>query len=235
MDGAIDAALQAVIPCNEAGDSSRGGGRTRLAAASRELAAATAALERAQQFASRLSTVIGEVSRLEAELATLRTADEARLGAWLAEGSGEPRPQPSDAIEEAETRVAVLAADAAAARAALPAAEQTFHRRAEFVRTLQRQRDEAICAAAVEAAHKFAAGHHTALTEALEREARLRGLRDELLAWGNRTGAPAAALAAAAQIADLIATTKRSASATLNPDAGRRLIEALAADPDAEL
>jgi hypothetical protein len=235
MDGGIDGALQALMPYNEAGDSSRGAGRARLAAASGELAAATAALEAAQQFASRLSTVIGEASRLEAELATLRMADEMRLGAWLAEGSGEPRPQPGAATQDAETRVAVMAADAAAARAALPAAEQTFHRRAEMVRTWQRQRDEAICGAAVEAAHKFAAGYHAALTAALECEARLRGLRDELAAWGNRAGAPPTALAAAAQIAELIAVTKRGATVALNQGAGCRLIAALAADADAEL
>jgi aminopeptidase N len=165
----------------------------------------------------------------------LRTADEMRLGAWLAEGSSEPRPQPGPATQNAETRVAVLATDAAAARAALPAAEQMFQRHAETVRTLQQRRDEAICAAAVEAAHKFAAGYLLTLTAALEREALLRGLRDELAAWGNRAGASPAALAAAAQVSDVIAATKRSATAALNPGAGRRLIEALAADPDAEL
>jgi hypothetical protein len=212
----------------------RGPGRARLAAAGAALAAATPALAEAQQRASRLSAAIAAAARFETELAALRAADEARLGDWLAaSGGNEPRPQPNPAILGADHSLTRLSEDAAAARAALPAAEQAFRHCAETVRALQRQRDDAICTAAVEAAHAFAESYRAALSAALEQEARLRGLRDELLLRGNRAEAPPGALSAAAQIGELISTTRRAAAVQRNPEAGRDLIEALAADPDA--
>ena len=165
----------------------------------------------------------------------MRAADIARLGGWLAASGDEPRPQPNPAILDAEHRLARLSEDAAAARAALPAAERAFRHCAETVQALQRQRDDAICAAAVEAARAVAESYRAALSAALAEEARLRGLRDEFAMWGNGANAPAGALSAAAQIGDLIAATKRAAAVERNPAAGRALIAALADDPDAGL
>ena len=235
MDGLIDHACRSAAALTETADFSRRPGRARLAAESRVLAAATGAMEAAQQQATRLSAAIAEAGQLATELAALRAADAARLGAWLAENSGAPRPQPNPAIFEAESRLARFAEDAAAAHAALPAAEQVFQRCAETVRNRQRQRDDALCAAAVDAARTAAESYREVLIAALEHEARLRGLRYELLLWGNRAEAPAAALAAAAQIGDLISGTRRAAAVARNSTAGRDLIEALAADPDASL
>jgi hypothetical protein len=235
MDGPIDHACRSASALAETADFSCCPGRARLAAESRALAAATSVMETAQQQATRLSAAIAEASLLGTELAALRAADEATLGAWLAGNRGAPRPQPNPAILDAESRLARLAEDAAAARAALPAAEQAFQCRAERVRLLQRRRDDALCAAAVDAARAAAESYRAVLIAALEQEARLRGLHDELLLWGNRADSPSAALAAAAQIGDLITGTRRAAAVERNPAAGRGLIEALAADPDASL
>jgi hypothetical protein len=100
--------------------------RAQLAVAIAELARAGAELARAQEPAVRLSAVVAKAARLEAEISALRAADDTRLGAWLAEGGADPRPERAPATILAEKRCEVLAADAIAARTALPAAEQSF-------------------------------------------------------------------------------------------------------------
>jgi hypothetical protein len=92
--------------------------RAQLALAIAELARVAAELADAQEPALRLGAVIAEAARREAEIAALRAADEARLGAWLAEGAAGPRPKPDPATIEAEERRAALVADAIAARSA---------------------------------------------------------------------------------------------------------------------
>jgi hypothetical protein len=235
MDGPINPARQqSSAPAYEAA-ASRTGSRARLAAAIEELTAAGAELAAVQQPASRLSEVVAEATRLEVELVALRAADEQELGAWLAAGGLDLRPPPSPATIAGEARRSALAGDAAAARAALPLAEQAFQRCAANVRELQRRRDEALSLAAIDAARSFAADYQAALTAALEQEAMLHGLRDELSLLGNRADAPPGVLDAAAQIGQLITETKRTAAVRHNPEAARRLLAALVADPDARL
>jgi hypothetical protein len=209
--------------------------RARLAAAMAELAAAEAELAAAQKPATRLAAVIAEAARLDAEMAALRAAKERELGSWLAAGGSEPRPAGNPAIVEAEGPHAPLAADAAAARASLPGAEAAFQRCAAKVADAQRRRDEAVCAAADEAARDFAGGYRVALIAALRREAVLHGLRAELVRCGNRANPLLGALEAAARIGEVIAETKRGASVRHDPGAGRRLLAALVADPKARL
>jgi hypothetical protein len=209
--------------------------RARLAAAIEALSRRAAELAAAQQPATRLSAVIAEVSRLEAELEELRAADERRLGEWLALGADEPRPELGVGTVACEQQLAAIAGDAAAARTALPEAEQAFQRCAGHVRQLQRSRNEAVCAAAIEAASQFAEDYREALTAALEYEAVLHGLRDELLRSGNRPDALPGAMEAAARISELIWKTRRSAAVSHNAQAGRQLLAALVTDPDARL
>lgn len=208
--------------------------RARLAIAIRDLAIAASALAAAQAPAVRLGGVIAEAARCEAELAVRRAVDQEKLGAWLV-GGGDPRPAPDPATIAAEERSAELAGDVIAARAALPAAEAAFTRCVERVRDAQRRRDAAVCDAAVEAGRQRAAAYRAALTRALEEEAVLHGLRDELAARANHPDAMPGAANAAARIGELIAATKRSAGVRHNPQAGRRLLDALLADADASL
>jgi hypothetical protein len=235
MDGPPDPSCQAAVERADGVAVPRRPERARLATAINELAAAGAELTAAHAPATRLAAVIAEASRLEGELAALRAADEQRLGLWLAANACDPRPEPSPATVAAETRLTARASDAAAARGALPGAEQAFQRCAANVRELQRRRDEAICVAAIDAARGFAAGYRAALTAAMEQEAVLYGLRDELLQWGNRADAPPGAMDAAARIGHLIAETKRAAAVRRNPQAAQKLLAALVADPDAGL
>jgi hypothetical protein len=90
-----------------------------------------------------------------------------------------------------------------------------------------------LCGAAIDAAHGFAERYRAALTAALEHEGALRGLREELLARGNRPEPEPGAIDAAARIGELIAETKRGAAVHGNPQTARRLLAALLSDPDA--
>lgn len=241
MDGSIDLVCQSASAANNSGVARQDGetagspARARLAAAAAELAAALAELAAAQEPATRLGAVLAEAAGLEAELAALRSVDKARLGAWLAGDSDEPRPEPDPATSAAEKRLGALAADIVAARAALPAAEQSFQHCAERVREVQHRRDAALFGAAIDAAAGFAGCYRAALAAALEHEAVLHGLRDELLMRGNRADAEPGAMDAAARIGDLIAATKRGAAVRRNPEAGRRLLARLLSDPEATL
>jgi hypothetical protein len=235
MDGPTDPACRPALAGTDDAAVLRRPQRALLAAAIEELGAAGAELAAAQGQATRLGALIAEAARLADELAALRAVDERRLGAWLAEGGGGPRPEPSPEIDAAEARLAASAGDAAAARAALPAAEQVFQRCAAKVRELQRRRDEALCAAAVDAACDFAEGCRAALAEALDQEAVLHGLRDELLARGNGADAAPGAMDAAARIGRLIAETRRAAAVRRGSQPAQRLLAALAADPGARL
>jgi hypothetical protein len=214
-------------------EAQRSPARARLALAIAELARAGSELAEAQEPALRLGAVIAEAARREAEIATLRAADESRLGAWLAESGADPRPEPDPARIAAEERRAALAADVIAAGSALPGAERSFQHCAERVRESQRRRDAALCSAAVDAARSFAERYRAALTAALEHEGALRGLREELLARGNRSEPEPGAIDAAARIGELIADTKRGAAVHCNPETARRLLAALLSDPDA--
>jgi hypothetical protein len=231
MDGLIDLACQ---PALAAGSAVRSPARAQLADAIAALALAEAELMAAQEPAMRLAAIIAEAAGQDAQLAALTAAEERQLGSWLASGGVDPRPESNPAIAATEQRNKALAANAAAARTALPAAEQSFQRCAAKVRDLQRRRDEAVCAAAVDAARGFAAQYRAALTTALAHEAVLHGLRTELLRCGNRADRLPGALEAAAGIGKVIDDSKRTASVRHDPQAGQRLLAALVTDPDAQ-
>ena len=241
MDGTIDlaslstpAVRNAAAPPHDA-EVQRSPARSELAMAILDLAHAGTELAAVQEPATRLVAVITEAARMEAEVAALRAGAEAQLGAWLAGSGADLRPEPGPATTAAEKRLAALSADAMAARAALPAAERSFQHCAERVREAQRRRDTALCGAAIEAASDFAQLYRASLTTALEHEAVLHGLREELLVRGNRPDAGPGALEAAARIGALIAQTKRDAAVCRHPEPGRRLLAALTSDCDAAL
>ncbi len=235
MDGPTELIGENSTSSQQDVEAQRSPSRAQLALTIAELARAGAELAEAQEPALRLGAVIAEAVQGEAEVATLRATDESRLGAWLAKGGADPRPEPDPATILAEKRREELAADAIAARAALPAAEHSFQRSAERVRELQRRRDAALCGAAIDAARDYAERYRAALTMALEHEAVLHGLRDELLSRAHRSDAEPGAMDAAARIGELIANTKRTAGVRHNSEPGRRLLAALASDPDASI
>jgi hypothetical protein len=241
MNGSVDLVRQIAPAANDFAVSQQNTetpaapARAQLRIAIADLASAGAELAAAQEPATRLAAVIAEAAGLEAEVAALRAADDDRLGRWLAAGGNSPRPEPGPATIAAEERLGGLSGDAIAARAALPAAEHSFRVCAERFHGLQRRRDEMVCAAAIGAARGFAEKYRAVLTVALEHEAVLHGLRDELLVRGNRADAEPAALAAAGWVSELIAATRRSAAVRRNPEAGRRLLAALQSDPGAAL
>jgi hypothetical protein len=129
----------------------------------------------------------------------------------------------------------MAAADLKAARTALTRLEPEVTRAADRVRAATVQRDQALAWAAVDAARSRASAFLDKLNEALVDQAMLEGLAQELTTRGNVVGATAAFLQASSAISDLTATTRRAAAAQPNADAARRLLAALATNPEALL
>jgi hypothetical protein len=200
-----------------------------------ELDAMSRELGEAQKPAQRLFAAVAELEAAERSLAELRERDNAALADWLATGAEGPRPESSPATLDAERRVAQLNRDGAAARTALPAVEARLQAIAERVRTLHRERDDAVYWAAADAARAFALRWRERLVGALREEATLRGLHTELLTIGNLGNGVTAALGAAKVVGDLINEIKRSAAVPHDQESGRRLVAALMADPSAAL
>lgn len=207
--------------------------RVRLAGAIAALNVAVEEMETAGQPCRRLGAALQACEAAARELAELRASDDAILATWLAEACPGPRPEPSGATLAAERRLAQLMRDGMAARSALPDAEAVFQRCAEIVRQLQRERDEAVHIVAVEAAERVAAELTAALNVALKAEARIRGLQTALLAIAQR--GDSSAYAAIERLNKLIKAAKEAAGVPHNPEAGRRLLDALAVDATAEL
>jgi len=95
------------------------GPRAELAAANRELHAASAALDRCRGPVNRLRVLLADCTSAEHELETLRQRRLAELGKWLA-SSGSPDQRPTEPAEllRAEQSLARIQRDAAAARSA---------------------------------------------------------------------------------------------------------------------
>jgi hypothetical protein len=219
---------------------------TPLSPARSELAAAIEQLRQAQHEAAvaagpanRLHQVVADLERAETELAGLRAEDERLLGAWLADGAETARPQPSPATLTAERKLAQLVRDGAAARSALPLAENVHKIAAERVTTLGSACADAAFRAAVEAARAFVAGpYRDSLVAALRHENRLRSLSNALrVCRHSNSSSPASstALGCANEIDEAIGEARRAAAIEHDFTTGRTFLNALIVDPMASL
>lgn len=209
--------------------------RLQLRHRNEQFASAITDLERDRVPEKRLMAVVAELDEAEAELQRLRTEDERILGEWLGSGDDTPRPTASDATLECEQRLRRLRVDGDAARKMLPTVQDAVQHAAERARDLGQARKDARCMAAVDAAHSFASGVFLpALNAMLASEAPLIALRDELFALGREGGPGSAAHQCAMQVDEIRLRAKEAAGAPRNPEAARRLLEALLHDPAAE-
>jgi len=208
-----------------------------LSPARERLRQAITALDQAQCEAEagtrplrRLEQVTAEGEQLERELASFRCQDEVELGRWIAEGSIGARPQPSAATVAAQVRLVDLAADLRGVAAALPAAQAVHQASVASVTAAATERALALSLVAIEAAESVAAELTAQLNVALSLEARLHGLVAALGA--NPTNGCGGA---AEKIDGLIRAAKSAAGVPRDTDAGRKLLDALAHNPSAEL
>jgi hypothetical protein len=213
--------------------------RDRLRNAIERVASLTKALTEASAPITRLSAITGALAAAEADLARCRAADDCRLGEWLVTGGEGARPEVSLATLEAERRVAGLARDGAAARAAMPALEASYQQAAAPIRAAQSERDAAVYAVAGEVGMFFVRTiFRQRIAELMATEAVAVGLVRALAEASPRNdGSPddPRPLAAAALITEALYREQQAGQAVAGIDRGRRLLRALASDSEAVL
>lgn len=212
--------------------------REALRSAIAALAAGQAEVERRAAPLRRLHEAISRADQAEAEARSLRDAHGRMVAEWIAGGCDDARPQPSPALVEAERRAAVAAGDAAAARSALAEAERAYTTAATALRPLQSERDIAAGTAAIDAARRLAAELTRRLEAALAIEAQIQSVADELQRRGDAApmGAPEKRLlGCAAMIRDVATAARRAAGVPVDGETGRRLLDRLANDAEAEV
>jgi hypothetical protein len=209
-------------------------GRARLASAIAALAAAREAFEVASLPVQRLQAVISKLTRTSRDLAELDRAHEQLVGEWLGCGSTGEKPLPPAHRLGLAQRRDELATDATAAQATLPTAQALEHQAAGRCQVASWHLEEAIAAAASDAAAELLPELRDRLKEFLAVERKLRSVETVLRTAGNKNEMGAYFIAATA-ISDAIAAIKRDTGATIDVAVGERLLAGLASDPKATL
>jgi hypothetical protein len=225
--------LPRLVSADEIPDPSLDPTRQRLAETIAALDRARAEVELAAEPVRRLSDVVSEYDRLEAQVRELDDRNASAMGAWIAAGCLGPAPDDSDA-KSATARLVALRPALAAARHTLPAKEKLHTAAVARLSAAAADRNIALDELAVLVAAGVADELTQSLNEALKVEARLLSLHNALLERA-RDGTNSSAGYAAERIAAIIRAAKRSAGVQHNAESGRRLLAALATDPGAKL
>jgi hypothetical protein len=189
--------------------------------------------EAAATMIGRLSAIIDEHSRLQAELHELCVRDEGLRGEWIAGGRVGPDPgDPSD-THALNNKIAGMADELAAARRVMPAKEDAHRDAILKLQAAQTERSAAVAAVAVEVCEDLARELTQHLNVALQVEARLRSVLLALNAKGNAGDSSAGH--AAEKITGMITAAKRGAGVPHDATSGPALLEALCEDPGAKL
>lgn len=206
--------------------------RVRLVEAITALDRARAEVELAAEPVRRLSDVVTEYDRMEAQVRELEDRDASAMGAWIAAGCQGPAPDDTDA-KSLTARLVALRPALAAARRTLPEKEAQHGAAIQRLGAAVADREVALDEVAILAADEVAGELTAALNQALIIEARLIGLHNALLERAR--GGDSSAGHAAERIAVMIRAAKRNAGVPHNAESGRRLLAALADDPGAKL
>ena len=207
--------------------------RVRLAEAITALDRARGAVELAAQPVHRLTEVIAEGTALDAQLVGLVDRDQQAIGEWIAGGRIGFEPGDAADTRALRARIEVMRPEYAAAQRALPEKEALHRLAIERLGEAAAARVAAVDEVAVVVANQVAAELTKAINEALTIEARLISLHNALLERA-RDSTNNSAGHAAERIAAIIRAAKRSA-AVPHAESGRRLLDALASDPGANL
>jgi hypothetical protein len=205
--------------------------RVRLAEAIAALDRARGEVELAAEPVRRLSDVIAEYDRLEAQLRELDDRNASAIGGWIAAGRDGPAPDDTDA-KSLTARMVALRPELAAAKRTLPDKEQLHVAAVARLGVAAADRDATLSEVAVLAANDVAGELTEALNQALTIEARLLSLHNALL---ERARTNPNAGHAAEKLSVMIRSAKRAAGVKHNAESGRRLLAALADDPGAKL
>jgi hypothetical protein len=210
--------------------------RGALRQANAELRRRQEAFEDANRACQSLEAVITGARAADDELARLQGERQRRHGEWLAGGQQGQRPAPSRDEIRAEEAVRIARDDAGAAELGLPRLLARRHAALSALNAARQQRDVVHVAAAVEAAAELVEREYRpALLGPLKIEARLRSLQDQLFILGNAPPGLNAALAAAAQVGELIKEAKAQTGVHRDDATGAAFLNEIGRDPAATL
>ena len=204
--------------------------RDALRGAQRRLAEARAAVEAAHGPLRRLDERRAEQRELRAELAGHRRARAAAVGEWIAGGAEGDRPAGDPRMVGLEQRVVELSRDAGAIHTIYAAAQARAAAASGNVVAAGADLAVAVANAAVEAADGVIAEYKARLRLALMCKARVESLIAALMGEQNTS-----ATGAAIRLREALVEARRAVEVPRDGESGRRLLERLATDPEAEL
>jgi hypothetical protein len=187
--------------------------------------------EAAAEQVHRLTDVIGEHDRFQAELRELYTRDQAARGEWIAGGrNGADPANPADTAR-LNDRIVAMGDELAAAKATVPGKERAHRQAISRLQAAQAERGAAIAEVAVEICTELAGELTGHLNTALTVEATIRSVLEALNERAGR-GDPGIG-PAPERILSIIRQAREQAGVTRDSESGRRLLDALATDPGA--
>jgi hypothetical protein len=189
--------------------------------------------EAAAEQIHRLTAVVAEHDRLQAQMRELYTRDQAARGEWIA--GGRIRADPGNAADtrSQNDRIVAMGDELAAAKATLPEKEEAHRAAVSRLQTAQAERGSAIAEVAIEVCAELAGELTGHLNTALAVEAQIRSVLEALSQRADR-GEPGIA-SATERLVSIIRQARERAGVPRDTQSGPRLLDALAGDPEATL
>ena len=182
---------------------------------------------------NRLTDVIAEHDRLQAQLRELYQRDQAARGEWIAGGRVGRDSGDAEDTRVVNNQIVAMGEELAAAQAVLAAKEELHRAAVARLQAASGERAAAVAEVAVEICEALARQLTEKINISLAIEAQIRSVSASLVARGN--AGDNAAGHAAEKITTIIASAKRAAGAKHDLESGQKLLEALAGDPTARL
>jgi len=181
--------------------------------------------EASAERVNRLSDVIGEHGRLQAQLNELYQRDQAARGEWIAGGRLGRDPGNAADTRALNDCIVAMQDELVAAQATLPGKESAHRETVARLQAAETERAAAIAEVAVEICGELARDLTVAVNSALGIEATIRSV---MAALEHHPGT-------VERIASIIRGARQDAGVPRDNDSGRRLLAALATDPGAKL
>jgi hypothetical protein len=174
---------------------------------------------------NRLTDVIAEHDRLQAQLRELYQRDQAARGEWIAGGRVGRDPGDAEDTRVINDRIVGMGEELAAAKAVLAAKEELHRAAVARLQAASGERAAAVAEVAVEISAGLAGELTASLNTALAVEAKIRSILEVLTGTGP----------GAEKIAAILHRARNQAGVPHDLETGRRLLEALAENPEAKL
>ena len=174
---------------------------------------------------NRLTDVIAEHDRLQAQLRELYQRDQAARGEWIAGGRVGRDPGDAEDTRAVNDQIIAMGEELAAAQAVLAAKEELHRAAVARLQAASGERAAAVAEVAVEISAGLADELTASLNAVLAVEAKIRSILEALTGTGP----------GAEKIVTILHRARNQAGVPRDLETGRRLLETLAENPEANL